>query len=160
MDKNNQADNAKTTKSRPSKSVLIGGGLFVLVLIVVGLLLLSIGFSGDNNDADSTDIPAEETGVVEFYDSCKDDKVEEKPLRCYVDTTYPLDFLNQFQSQPDNCWIAVDGFAYDITPGENGYEYPGEGSLEQLCGQDASDRFEIDEIDPPGRDYLRGEVAY
>ena len=65
--------------------------------------------------------------------------------------SYTLSFL-QAHDRPDNCWIAVDGYVYDVTPGDEGYNYPGPGEITDLCGQ----AFSADDLDPPPPRYLRG----
>lgn len=71
--------------------------------------------------------------------------------------TYHLRFLQKYRSNPDRCWIAIDGYAYDVTPSV-GYVYTGPGSIEQLCGQDASEHFSTNNLDPPAQEFIRGHV--
>lgn len=71
--------------------------------------------------------------------------------------TYHLRFLQRYRSSPDRCWIAIDGYAYDVTPSV-GYVYTGPGSIEQLCGQDASEHFSTNNLDPPPQEFIRGYV--
>ncbi|MCY4424968.1 MAG: S-layer homology domain-containing protein [Acidimicrobiaceae bacterium] len=74
--------------------------------------------------------------------------------------SYSLDYLRRFQSHPDECecWIAVNRVAYDVMPAVGGYEYPGPGSIADLCGQDATEHFRVNDIDPPDVKFARGTV--
>ena len=76
------------------------------------------------------------------------------------DTSYPTDFLRRFRSSPNECrcWIAVNGVAYDVMPAVGGYEYPGPGSILDLCGQDATEHFRVNDIDPPDIKFGRGII--
>ena len=76
------------------------------------------------------------------------------------DTSYSTDFLRRFRSSPNDCrcWIAVNGVAYDVMPAVGGYEYPGSGSILDLCGQDATEHFRVNDIDPPDIKFGRGSV--
>ena len=71
-----------------------------------------------------------------------------------------LDFLRRFRSDANECrcWIAVNGVAYDVMPADGGYEYPGPGSIEDLCGQDATEHYRVNGIDPPDVKFARGRV--
>lgn len=73
--------------------------------------------------------------------------------------SYPLGFLQRFGSSLDGCWIAVNGYVFDVTPGDEGYNYPGPGSITDLCGQDASDHFAANSLDLPPARYLRGGLS-
>ena len=70
---------------------------------------------------------------------------------------YPIDFLMRFRNGPDNCWIAINGYAYHATPG-NGYEYPGPRSITDLCGSDASSHFSSNSIELPPQEHIVGSV--
>ena len=70
--------------------------------------------------------------------------------------SYPLVFLQMLGNRPSSCWIAVDGYVFDITPGDNGYEYPGPGQLADLCGRDVSEHFSSNNLELPPAMYLRG----
>lgn len=163
--KKNKQDNNPQQKTKGGKRglIFIISGVLV-VLSVFGLTLLLVGSSDNNggNDVEpgrSYDPLISELTGSEVYDPCDDDVVAEELPLCYVDTIYPLDFLNRFKSQPTECWVAVNGFAYNVTQGEGGYEYPGSESLDDLCGQDASERFDMDQVDPPPLEYLEGSVS-
>ena len=69
--------------------------------------------------------------------------------------SYSLSFL-QRSNRPDRCWIAVNGYLYDVTPGEDGYNYPGPGQITDLCGQDATDHFVSNLLTYPPLEYLKG----
>ena len=69
--------------------------------------------------------------------------------------SYPLRLL-QLHNRPDKRWIAVDRLVYDVTPGDEGYNYPGPGQITDLCGQDASSHFSTNDLDPPPPRYLKG----
>ena len=136
-----------------------------LQLLVLAALILVVGSGllvfSNINDGDGAVAPVEDDSQpVEVYDPCADEDVpdDEKPFTCFTSVSYSLDFLQQHRSRPDKCWIAVNGFAYDITPGDKAYEYPGPSSIDNLCGQDASDRFRLDDVDPPDKKYLKGTV--
>ena len=73
--------------------------------------------------------------------------------------SYPLTFLQLLGNSPSSCWIAVDGYVFDVTPGDNGYEYTGPGQITDLCGQDASEHFSSNNLDLPSVDYLRGALV-
>ena len=72
--------------------------------------------------------------------------------------SYPLIFLQLLGNSPSNCWIAVDGYVFDVTPGDNGYEYTGPGQIADLCGQDASEHFSSNNLDLPGIEHLKGAL--
>ena len=72
--------------------------------------------------------------------------------------SYTLEYLARAGARPSKCWIAVGGHVYDVTPREGGYNYPGPGSIIQLCGQDASGHFSNNNLDPPSQDYLKGSL--
>ena len=71
---------------------------------------------------------------------------------------YPLSYLSKARSRPTNCWIAVNGYVYDVTPREGGYEYPGPGSIVDLCGQDATATFRANNIPAPPDEYRKGTL--
>ena len=73
--------------------------------------------------------------------------------------SYPLTFLQQLGSSPANCLIAVNGYVFDVTPGDDGYDYPGPGQITDLCGQDASEHFSSNNLDLPSLEYLRGALV-
>ena len=73
--------------------------------------------------------------------------------------SYPLTFLQLLGNSPSNCWIAVDGYVFDVTPGDNGYEYTGPGQITDLCGEDASEHFSSNNLDLPGVEYLKGALV-
>ncbi len=131
--------------------------LAVLILLVVGSVLFA---SQSNNNGDVAVEPIEGDRPTEVYNPCTDDDIpkDDKPFTCFTSVSYSLDFLQRHRSRPDRCWIAVDGFAYDITPGDKSYEYPGPGPIDNLCGQDASERFRLDSVAPPDQEYLKGSV--
>ena len=64
----------------------------------------------------------------------------------------------QRSNRPDRCWIAINNYLYDVTPGEDGYDYPGPGQITDLCGQDASDHFSANNLDYPPLRYLKGHL--
>ena len=63
--------------------------------------------------------------------------------------SYTLASLQRLRNRPDRCWIAVYGYVLDVTPGEDGYDYPGPGLITDLCGQDASEHFASNNLDLP-----------
>ena len=124
------------------------------------------------NDSGQTDVPTvigsdvetgpapteTDPGAASPYNACTDASIDEKPLTCFTDVSYPRDFLQRFRSRPDNCWIRVGRYAYNITQGSTGYEYPGEGDIYELCGQHATTRFNEDGLGPPPIEHLAGLV--
>ena len=70
--------------------------------------------------------------------------------------SYPLTFLQRLGNRPDRCWIAVNGYVFDVTPSDEGYEYTGPGEITDLCGQDASEHFSSNNLDMPPIRYLKG----
>ena len=70
--------------------------------------------------------------------------------------SYSLDFIQILYNKPDRCWIAINRYVYDVTPGDEGYNYPGPGQITDLCGQDASDHFSSNNLGFPPIRYLRG----
>ena len=70
--------------------------------------------------------------------------------------SYPLVFLQKLRNRPDRCWIAVAGYVYDVTPGDEGYDWLGPGQIIDLCGQDATDHFGANGLDLPPLRYLKG----
>ena len=72
--------------------------------------------------------------------------------------SYPLVFLQVLGSSSSSCWIAVNGYVFDVTPGDDGYEYTGPGQIADLCGQDASEHFSSNNLGLPDSSYLRGAL--
>ena len=72
--------------------------------------------------------------------------------------SYTLAYLARSKARPSKCWIAINGYVYDVTPREGGYEYPGPGSITEFCGQDATSHFSSNSLDPPGDDYKKGTL--
>ena len=72
--------------------------------------------------------------------------------------SYTLAYLARAGARPSKCWIAVGGYVYDVTPREGGYNYPGPGSITELCGQDASGHFSSNNLDPPDQAYIKGSL--
>lgn len=152
-------DNPNKKTNNKQTIYLIVGLLGLLVL--VGIIVWLVSRGGDGSEPQNPaveEIVGDEGQIVEVYNPCADDELEEKPLHCFTDTNYSLNFLGRFRSSPDRCWVAVNGYAYDVTPGPGGYEYPGPGGIDHLCGQDASERFTADSVPPPDREYLEGSV--
>ena len=71
-------------------------------------------------------------------------------------TVATLLLLLQLHNRPDKCRVAVNGYVYDVTPGDDGYDYPGPGKITNLCGQDASEHFSSNNLSLPPEDYLKG----
>ena len=69
--------------------------------------------------------------------------------------SYTLAFL-QRRNTLDRCWIAINGYLFDVTPGDDGYEYPGPGQLADLCGRDVSEHFSSNNLELPPAIYLKG----
>ena len=61
-------------------------------------------------------------------------------------------------SGPSSCWIAVNGYVFDVTPGDGGYNYSGPGQITDLCGQDASEDFSSNNLDLPDARHLKGAL--
>ena len=72
--------------------------------------------------------------------------------------SYTLDYLSRARARPSKCWIAIGNYVYDVTPGDGGYDHPGPGSINQLCGQDASEHFRTNSLSPPPQEFIRGRV--
>ena len=70
--------------------------------------------------------------------------------------SYSLVFLQRLHDRTDKCWVAVDGYVYDVTPGDEGYDYLGPGQITDLCGQDVSEHFSSNGLDLPSINYLKG----
>ena len=153
-------DNENSKKKTGGKRGLYLVVALLAVALVAGVVLLVLNREkGEPEDPTIEKIVTQSGEIIEVYNPCVDDELKEKPLSCFTDTNYSLDFLGRFRSSPERCWVAVDGYAYDVTPGEDGYEYPGPGgTLDHLCGQDASERFATDSVAPPEREYLEGSV--
>ena len=75
-----------------------------------------------------------------------------------IHTNYSKKFIRDFRSRPDRCWVALNGYAYNLTPGGSGYVYPGPGAITDLCGQDVSAHFAENNIDPPPQRHIVGSV--
>ena len=73
-----------------------------------------------------------------------------------IDSSYPEDFLQRFRSRLDRCWVSIDGWVFDVTPGDSGYEYRGQRPLAELCGRDATSEFNRQGLSLPPRDNLEG----
>ena len=71
-------------------------------------------------------------------------------------TSYPERFLAGIHSGPDDCWVSINGLVFDITPGDGGYVYLGEGSLADLCGRDATAEFHRQGLPLPAREHIEG----
>ena len=127
---------------------------------------------GSETRAEQTDPPACRESATSPWRACSRRyvPVQEEPPRTECPATqhsegvptvsYPPDFLERFRSQPNECrcWIAVNGVAYDVMPAVGGYEYPGPGSIEDWCGQDATEHYRANDIDPPDVKFARGSV--
>ena len=72
--------------------------------------------------------------------------------------SYRMVFLSRLRSTPDRCWVVINGYVYDVTQGDDGYEYLGTGSLDDLCGQDATERFRSDGVPYPDLRFLKGHL--
>ena len=72
--------------------------------------------------------------------------------------SYPPEFLSRLRNRTDKCWVVINGYVYDVTQGDDGYEYLGTGSLDDLCGQDATERFRSDGIPYPDLRFLKGHL--
>ena len=94
----------------------------------------------DDNSEDANNITNSSINVDKFY------------------TNYPMQFIRRYRSLPNKCWVVINGYAYDVTPRDNGYAYTGPGSITDLCGQDVSDYFASNNIDPPPQEYIAGSV--
>ena len=75
-----------------------------------------------------------------------------------INVNYSKRFIRTFRSRPSRCWIALNGYAYNVTPEEGGYVYPGPGNITDLCGQDVSAYFATNNIPTPPQQYLVGSV--
>ena len=75
-----------------------------------------------------------------------------------INVNYSKRFIRTFRSRPSRCWIALNGYAYNVTPEEGGYVYPGPGNITDLCGQDVSAHFAENNIDPPPQRHIVGSV--
>ena len=76
---------------------------------------------------------------------------------CFVRVSYPRSIM-RLRSSLESCGIEIKGLLYDISPGSTDYSYPGEGDIYELCGQDATSRFEEDEVGLPPIRHLRGSL--
>ena len=94
----------------------------------------------DDNSEDANNITSSSINVDKFY------------------TNYPMQFIRRYRSLPNKCWVVINGYAYDVTPRDNGYAYTGPGSITDLCGQDVSDYFASNNIDLPPQEYIAGSV--
>lgn len=77
---------------------------------------------------------------------------------CYVSVRYSRSSLRKSYARPGRCLIEVENYAYDISRGRTDYEYPGEGDIYELCGQDATARFREDKVHRPPLKYLAGSL--
>lgn len=155
---NDATNNNKNVGGKKNRRLIyVGSALLGAAILVIITAFITASIVNKGGGETSSEEP-NENQTTTFYDPCADDDLEEKPLSCFVSISYTPDFIRTFQSLPDDCWVIIDGYAYDITPGENGYVYPGPGSIDHLCGMDASERFGADGIDPPGMDYLKGQI--
>ena len=71
-----------------------------------------------------------------------------------INVNYSKRFIRTFRSRPSRCWIALNGYAYNVTPEEGGYVYPGPGNITDLCGQDVSAYFATNNIPTPHNNIL------
>ena len=127
---------------------------------------------GRETHAEQTNPPACRESATSAWRACSRRyvPVQEEPPRTECPATqhsegvpgvsYGIDFLGRNRSDPTECrcWIAVNGVAYDVMPAVGGYEYPGPGSIEGLCGQDATEHYRVNDIDPPDVKFARGSV--
>ena len=129
------------------------------LLAVVGLVILAvvvIALVKANDTPDNNQV----SPVNTLYSVCLDDEVVDKPLSCHPNASisYPRSFLKINRSTLERCWIEVDGYAYEVGDG-SGYRYPEtQGVIMDLCGLDASERFKQDNVNPPGIEFLIGQV--
>lgn len=130
-------------------------GLLVLVGVLAGLAIAFFGQTGNEAEPEDVEQSKGESETEARFKPCEGDN---PGPGCFVDTKYPIEYLQAFYSTPENCWVAVDGFVYDVTEGPDGYQYPGVGDIQLLCGQDASERFRLDQVPPPPAEYREGPV--
>ena len=87
-----------------------------------------------------------------------DEPSQEDRQRATYSVRYTLEYLSRARARPDKCWIAVGSYVYDVTQGGGGYQYPGPGSINELCGTDATSHFAANNLDPPAQRFIRGTV--
>ena len=73
--------------------------------------------------------------------------------------SYTLEYLQSLYDRTDKCWVVVDGYVYDLTPGDEGYDYLGPGQITGLCAQDASEHFSSNGLGLPSINYLKGAFS-
>ena len=118
----------------------------------------------ETRSADNTEDLADEESTEEASptSSATDGSLGPRPdisslIRNATYGSYPLIFL-QRRNRPDRCWIAINGYVYDVTQGDDGYEYLGTGSLDDLCGQDVTERFRSEGLPYPDLRFLKGHL--
>ncbi len=112
--------------------------------------------------------PSDTTGTCELGTQNRLDQVDAidwiPPVRRQYSVipgvSYSGDFLRQHRSRPDKCWIGIGRLVYDVTPGDNGYEYAGPGSLLDLCGTNASDHYWSNDIRLPDPEHIKGSFRW
>ncbi len=73
--------------------------------------------------------------------------------------SYTLEYLQRLYDRTDKCWVVVDGYVYDLTPGDEGYDFLGPGQITDLCAQDASEHFSSNGLGLPSINYLKGAFS-
>ena len=74
--------------------------------------------------------------------------------------SYTLEYLQSLYDRTDKCWVVVDGYVYDLTPGDEGYDYLGPGQITDLCAQDASEHFSSNGLGLPSINHLKGAFSF
>ena len=69
---------------------------------------------------------------------------------------YTEDYLQRFRSSLDLCLISVDNWVFNVAPGHSDYEFPGQGSLADLCGRDVTLEFDQQGLPLPARELIDG----
>ena len=92
-------------------------------------------------------------------DAPEDDAlIQEDSREVTYSVSYTLEYLNRARARPDKCWIAIGNYVYDVTQGQGGYDYPGPGSINDLCGTDATSHFAANNLEPPGEEFIKGTL--
>ena len=89
-------------------------------------------------------------------------QVSSPPIECYIEAKYPPDYPSKWHSTPEDCWIIIGKYVYDISRGTTDYELDpaaaADSAIYNLCGADVTSWFEDNNLAEPPIKYIKGEI--
>ena len=126
----------------------LAAGLILIVLALAGIIYRAL--SGN-------DQPEPGAGSNLYADPhCQGPVLNQSPECLHGLVYWKMDYVNRWRNKRHNCWVVINGYIYEIT------SYPPLAGLDEpiydLCGHDASVRFEQLGLPRPDNSYLKGRV--